>query len=79
MYYTPNPTTPKVMHYECIHELPNGEVRNSYGTVPVFSEAHGDEMIRKWNVKPVTSSLVPGTKYHYKLLFFADVGNVSQW
>lgn len=62
---------PKVMHYECLHEYPNGHVTHSYGVVSVFSEKHGEEMIRRWNIKP-KNGLVEGTRYTYKTSFFAE-------
>ena len=72
MYQTTSSTTPKIMHYECTHEFANGHVTHSYGAVPVFSERHGNEMLHKWNVNPDKSGLEPGTRYTYKLAFFAD-------
>ena len=64
--------SPKIMHYECTHEYANGYVTHSYGAVPVFSERHGTEMLHKWNLNPTKSGLEPGTRYTYKLAFFAD-------
>ena len=72
MYQTTSSTTPKIMHYECTHEYANGHVTHSYGAVPVFSERHGNEMLHKWNLNPQKSGLEPGTRYIYKLVFFAD-------
>lgn len=65
-------TIPKIMHYECTHEYANGETTNSYGVIPVFSERHGNEIIHKWNLNPDKSGLEPGTRYIYRLAFFAD-------
>ena len=62
----------KVMHYECLHEHANGEVTHSYGTVPVYSERHGNEMLHRWNARPEKVGLTPGTKYTYKLTFFGE-------
>ena len=72
MYQTTNSMSPKIMHYECTHEYANGEITHSYGAVPVFSERHGNEMIHKWNLNPTKSGIEPGTRYTYKLAFFAD-------
>jgi hypothetical protein len=72
MYQTTSSTTPKIMHYECTHEFANGHITHSYGAVPVFSERHGNEMLHKWNLNPSKSGLEPGTRYTYKLVFFAD-------
>lgn len=69
MHYT---SKPKFMHYDCTHEFPNGHITHSYGVVPVFSEDHGEEMIRKWNLKPNKSGLVEGTRYTYKLSHFSE-------
>ena len=72
MYQTTSSTTPKIMHYECTHEFANGHITHSYGAVPVFSESHGNDMLHKWNLNPNKSGLEPGTRYTYKLVFFAD-------
>ena len=72
MYQTSNSMTPKIMHYECTHEYANGEITHSYGAVPVFNERQGNEMIHKWNLNPDKSGIEPGTRYTYKLAFFAD-------
>jgi hypothetical protein len=72
MYQTTSSTTPKIMHYECTHEFANGHITHSYGAVPVFSERHGNEMLHKWNLNPDKSGIEPGTRYTYKLAFFAE-------
>jgi hypothetical protein len=72
MYQTTSSTTPKIMHYECTHEFANGHITHSYGAVPVFSERHGNDMLHKWNLNPSKSGIEPGTRYAYKLVFFAD-------
>jgi hypothetical protein len=72
VYQTNNSMTPKIMHYECTHEYANGSVTHSYGAVPVFNERHGNEMLHKWNLNPTKSGIEPGTRYIYKLAFFAD-------
>ena len=72
MYQTSNSMTPKIMHYECTHEYANGHITHSYGAVPVFNERQGNEMIHKWNLNPDKSGIEPGTRYTYKLAFFAD-------
>jgi hypothetical protein len=77
MYQTTSSTTPKIMHYECTHEFANGHITHSYGAVPVFSESHGNDMLHKWNLNPNKSGLEPGTRYTYKLVFFADNNNFT--